>query len=118
MTDATQIEALMTVLQTIVDDHPRPALVLSRVDELIAEMYSGKRVLRMGCKPIGSRESGANCLSNRISIAAITRQAPRGSCRGAPNPAKPLPLRRERVARSNPSPRSAVTPYGPSVHNE
>ncbi|CAN7189673.1 hypothetical protein [Acidovorax sp. LjRoot117] len=38
MTDATQIEALMLVLQTIVDGHPRPALVLAQVDGLIAEM--------------------------------------------------------------------------------
>lgn len=38
MTDSTQIEALMTVLHTIVDGHPRPALVLAQVDGLIAEM--------------------------------------------------------------------------------
>lgn len=38
MTDATQIEALMLVLQTIVDGHPRPAMVLAQVDGLIAEM--------------------------------------------------------------------------------
>ncbi|KQO38109.1 hypothetical protein ASF19_20255 [Acidovorax sp. Leaf84] len=38
MKSGIQIEALMLVLQTIVDGHPRPALVLAQVDGLIAEM--------------------------------------------------------------------------------
>lgn len=38
MNHATEIEALMMVLQTIMDGHPDPDLALAQVDALIAEM--------------------------------------------------------------------------------
>lgn len=38
MDSATQVEALMTVLQAVVDGHPRPALVLAQVDGVIAQL--------------------------------------------------------------------------------
>lgn len=38
MDHATEIEALMMVLQTIMDGHPDPDLAVSQVDALIAEM--------------------------------------------------------------------------------
>lgn len=38
MTQDTEIEALMMVLQTIMDGHPDPDLALAQVDALIAEM--------------------------------------------------------------------------------
>lgn len=38
MTNAVEIEALMTVLHAVVDGHPRPALLLAQVEGLIAEL--------------------------------------------------------------------------------
>lgn len=38
MNHATEIEALMIVLQTIMDGHPNPDLAVAQVDALIAEM--------------------------------------------------------------------------------
>lgn len=38
MDHAIEIEALMMVLHTVMDGHPRPALALAQVDALIAEM--------------------------------------------------------------------------------
>lgn len=38
MTHATEIEALLTVLHTIMDGHPDPDLAVAHVDALIAEM--------------------------------------------------------------------------------
>jgi len=38
MTQASEIEALMMVLQTIMDGHPDPELAVAQVDALIAEM--------------------------------------------------------------------------------
>lgn len=38
MDHATEIEALMMVLQTVMDGHPDPELAVAQVDALIAEM--------------------------------------------------------------------------------
>lgn len=38
MTQETEIEALMMVLQTIMDGHPDPDLAVAQVDALIEEM--------------------------------------------------------------------------------
>lgn len=38
MSKDTEIEALMMVLQTIMDGHPDPDLAVAQVDALIAEM--------------------------------------------------------------------------------
>lgn len=38
MDHATEIEALLTVLHTVMDGHPDPDLALAQVDALIAEL--------------------------------------------------------------------------------
>lgn len=38
MDHATEIEALRTVLDTVMDGHPAPELALAQVDALIAEL--------------------------------------------------------------------------------
>lgn len=38
MDHATEIEALMMVLQTVMDGHPDPELAVAQVDALITEM--------------------------------------------------------------------------------
>lgn len=38
MDHATEIEALRTVLETVMDGHPAPELALAQVDALIAEL--------------------------------------------------------------------------------
>lgn len=38
MDHATEIEALLTVLHTVMDGHPDPELAVAQVDALIAEM--------------------------------------------------------------------------------
>lgn len=38
MDHAIEIEALMMVLQTVMDGHPNPELAVAQVDALIAEM--------------------------------------------------------------------------------
>jgi len=40
MDHATEIEALMMVLQTVMDGHPDPDLAVAQVDALIAEMQA------------------------------------------------------------------------------
>lgn len=41
MDHATEIEALMMVLQTVMDGHPNHELAVAQVDALIAEMPEG-----------------------------------------------------------------------------